>query len=299
MNGSGKKKLGKGLGAIISTNPAPAANFEKSVVNDSSRIVDLPIDRITANPGQPRIHFDDRALRGLADSISSVGLIEPIIVRKTEKGYFVVAGERRLRAVKLLKQPTIKAVVIEADEEKNYTIALIENIQREDLDPIEEAKAYQVLIDKFKLKQADLAKKVGKERATITNSLRLLNLPEEIQHSLSEGQLSPGHAKVLLSAPENKQLELYAQILEEGLSVRALEMILKGERKPRSEDGEETAKGTGSPRVKDAQVKKMEDRLRQLLGTKIEIKHSGNRGKIEISYYSLDDFERIVEMFNR
>ena len=295
MSANNKKKLGKGLSAIISTHSAPKNPFEKNIIDETARVIDLPIDKITANLDQPRTRFNDATLRGLAESIQSVGLIEPIIVRKTEKGYLVVAGERRLRATKLLKQSTIKSIVIEANEEKNYTMALVENIQRENLNPIEEAKAYKTLIEKFNLKQVEVAKQVGKERATITNSLRLLNLSEEIQNDISDGRISLSHAKVLLSAPEERQKELYHLILEEDISVRALELILKG--KIQTSNTKETTTDKTLKKNKDAHIKKMEDKLMRILGTKIEIKHSGNKGKIEISYYSLDDFERIVDMF--
>ncbi|PKL35252.1 MAG: hypothetical protein CVV44_20795 [Spirochaetae bacterium HGW-Spirochaetae-1] len=291
-NTTTKRKLGKGLEAIISTSPTPVDVMEKAVIEDKDRIIDLDVDQITPNPDQPRIHFDESTISGLAESIQSVGLIEPIIVRKHDKGYFVVAGERRLRAVKSLGLLKIRSVVIEADEEKNFTIALIENIQREDLDPMEEAKAYRVLINKFKLKQQDIAKKVGKDRTSIANALRLLNLSDDIQQAISEGRISTGHAKVLLSAPEEMQPRLFEEILEKGLSVRALEDRLKDEK---TEDVP-SAKKTKQQKDKEAHIKKMEEKLRAILGTKIEIKHSGTKGKIEISYYSLDDFERIVEL---
>ena len=298
MSTNNKKKLGKGLGAIISTGLKPLGSLEKIAIDDSSRIIDLPLSQISANPEQPRIRFNDETIRGLAESIKSVGLIEPIIVRKTEQGYLVVAGERRLRAVKLLKHSTIKSIVIEANEEKNYTMALIENIQREDLNPIEEAKAYKTLIEKFNLKQIDVAKQVGKERATITNSLRLLNLSNEIQNDISEGLISLSHAKVLLSAPEGKQKELHRLILEDGLSVRALELIIKDNIPIKTSSLREASSGKKlSKKDKEAHIKEMEEKLRRILGTKIEIKNSGNKGKIEISYYSLDDFERIMDMF--
>jgi len=287
-----KKKLGKGLGAIIATSPTPVEEMEQVVIEDKDRIVELDIENVIPNPDQPRIHFDESTIRGLAESINSVGLIEPIIVREINNQYVVVAGERRLRATKYLESDTIKAIVIEASEEKNFTIALIENIQREDLDPIEEAKAYRVLVNKFKLKQQEIATRVGKERASISNSMRLLNLPEIIQQGIVEGQISAGHAKVLLSIPDEKQIEFYRLIVEKGISVRALENLIKEE-----SDNPGPEKQTPEQKKKEAHIKKMEEKLRSILGTKIEIRHSGNKGRIEISYYSLDDFERIVEMF--
>jgi len=300
MASQNKKKLGKGLGSIIASSPTPVDVMEKAVIEDGERIIEIDVDAIIPNPDQPRLHFDESAIEGLAESIKSVGLIEPIIVRKNkddETQYIVVAGERRLRAIKHLGDLKIKGVVIEADEEKNFTIALIENIQRENLDPIEEAKAYRVLVSKFKLKQNEISARVGKERASVANAMRLLNLPEDIQDAVSAGQISTGHAKVLLSAKGNRQIQLFDQIIEEGLSVRALETILKEEKA--AAIPEDTTPGeAGKKKKKDAHIKKMEEKLRSALGTKIEIKHAGNKGRIEISYYSLDDFERILEMIS-
>jgi len=287
-----KKALGKGLGAIIATSPTPADDIETTLVEEKDRIVDLEVDDIIPNPDQPRLHFDESEIKGLSESIKSVGLIQPIIVRKGEKKeYIVVAGERRLRATKLAGKTVIRAIVIEADEEQNFSLALIENIQRENLDPIEEAKAYKMLANRFKLKQQDIAERVGKERATITNSLRLLNLSETIQEGISEGKITQGHAKVLLGvSSKTKQIDLFDKIIEEGLSVRALERLLK------EEDSAEDSTVAKKQIKKEAHIKKMEDKLVSKLGTKVEIRHAGKKGKIEISYYSLEDFERIVEM---
>ena len=178
--------------------------MEKVMVDDAERIVELAVESIIPNPDQPRLHFDESALRGLAESIKSVGLIEPIVVRKHNDGYAVVVGERRFRATRLLGLKKIRAVVIEADEEKNFTIALIENIQREDLDPVEEARAYKMLIDKFSLKQQDVAARVGKERATVTNSLRLLNLPDDVSLGTFPGFHQHGGMPRFSSRPRRK-----------------------------------------------------------------------------------------------
>jgi ParB family transcriptional regulator, chromosome partitioning protein len=286
-----KKALGKGLGAII-THPTPVEDFERTIVEEKGRIVDLDIASVLPNPDQPRTHFDDVAIKGLAESIKSVGLIQPIVVRKKDGQYLVVAGERRLRAAKLAGLRSIKSIFIDAGEEKNLTLALIENIQRSDLDPVEEARAYRVLVNRFKLKQQDIAEKVGKERATIANSLRLLNLPEDIQDALSAGKISAGHAKVILSVNGAAEQRWFcAQVVERGLSVRALEQMLGAEKKK-----EKKTKGRG---LKEAQIRKMEESLISVLGTKVEIKHVGTKGRIEISYYSLDDFERILELITK
>ena len=288
-----KKALGKGLGAIISASPTPVEEIERVVTEDKGRVIDIDIDKIMPNPDQPRTIFDESEIKGLAESISPVGLIQPIIVREKDGTFIVVAGERRLRASKLIQAKKIKAIKLEADEELNFCLALIENIQRSDLNPIEEARAYKMLINKFKLKQVDVAKKVGKERATVTNSLRLLNLPEELQEGLISRLITTGHAKVLLSIEDsNKQIKLFHEIVEKGISVRALEAILNaGKDSENPEDESEKTVIKKSP-----QIKKMEDDLVSKLGTKVEIKHSGNKGRIEISYYSLDDFDRIMEI---
>jgi ParB family chromosome partitioning protein len=283
----GKRVLGKGLSAIISST-TPVDDLEKEFIEERSRMVEIGVDQIKPNPDQPRMHFDEEEIRGLSESIKSAGLLQPIIVRQSGEEYFVIAGERRLRAAKLLGMRKIKSIIIRASEEENITLALIENIQRTNLDAIEEAKAYRLLISRFKLKQNELSQKIGKERATIANSLRLLNLPEVIQSGISNGIISVGHAKILLSMPESKQMEMYNQIVNRGLSVRAMEGIAGEEKK------------SGGARSKknhrDAHVRKMEEMLTSRLGTKVEIKHSGKKGKIEISYYSLDDFDRIIDL---
>jgi ParB family chromosome partitioning protein len=289
-----KKPLGKGLGAIIINSPAPAERIEKEISQvKSDSVCDISLSLIDPNPDQPRMHFDDVEIANLAESISSVGLIQPIILRKADAGrYQIVAGERRFRATKNLGKASIKAIIINADEETNFSIALIENVQRQNLDPIEEAKAYRLLINRFKLKQQDVAKKVGKERATIANSLRLLTLPENIQEAVSAGVISQGHAKVIASLEEEKQIHFYTQILEKNLSVRSLEKLI-------NESSSEKITSSKTPSRKDAHIRQMEEKLRSHFGTKVEIRHSGGKGKIEISYYSLDDFERIVEKIEK
>jgi ParB family chromosome partitioning protein len=288
-----KKALGKGLGAIISTSPTPAAEIENIVVEDKNRIREIELSKILPNPDQPRTVFDESEIEGLAESIKAVGLIMHIIVRENAGQFIIVAGERRYRACKLNEMKKIKAIVIEADEEQNFTMALIENIQRADLNPIEEARAYKLLIDRFKLKQQDVAKRVGKERTTITNSLRLLNLPEDVQNGLIDKKITQSHPKVLLSIEDNRKLmNIYNQVVENGISVRALESMLNGTKENVS-SGNDSAQRAVQP--KSSQIKKMEEDLISKLGTKVEIKHSGGKGRIEISYYSLDDFERIVE----
>ncbi len=286
-----KKVLGKGLSAIITSSPTPVEALEKGIVRNADLIMELDVDSVLPNPDQPRMKFDELEIKGLAASIQSVGLLQPIIVRRAEDNYYVVAGERRLRAVKHAGLKKIKAIVIEADEVKNYTIALIENIQRTNLNPIEEAEAYKVLINRFSLKQQDIAAQVGKERATVANTLRLLQLPAEMQEALSAGDISTGHAKVLLSVSGGRQMELFRDILNKSVSVRALEQLVQ--------EGEKKQKHGKKKPAKDAHIRKMEDELVSIFGTKVEIKHASGRGKIEISYYSLDDFDRIVDLMKK
>lgn len=281
--------LGKGLDAIIAASATPVEDLEKEFIADRDRIVELDADLIKPNPDQPRTRFDKEEILSLAESIKSVGLLQPIIVRKSGSEYFVIAGERRLRASKIAGVKKIRCIIMEANEEENLTFALIENIQRSNLDPIEEAKAYQVLINRFKLKQQDIAEKVGKDRTTVANTLRLLNLPEEIQAGISAGAITSGHAKALLSLSKKQQLSVYREIVEKGLSVRVVERM--GE--TGEEDQSSPAKKAAS---KNAHVREMEGKLVSLLGTKVEIKHSKDKGQIVIHYYSLDDFERILEL---
>jgi ParB family chromosome partitioning protein len=286
-----KKVLGKGLSAIISSSPTPVEDLEKGIARNADVIAELDVESILPNPDQPRTSFDELGIKGLAASIQAVGLLQPIIVRRADDNFYVVAGERRLRAAKQSGLKKIKSIVIEADEVKNLTLALIENIQRTDLNPIEEGEAYKVLINRFNLRQQDIASQVGKDRATIANTLRLLQLPAEIQEALTAGEISTGHAKVLLSVGGIRQMEFFRQILKKSMSVRALEqMVQEGEKKQRS---------SKKKQAKDAHLRKMEEELVSVLGTKVEIKHAAGRGKIEISYYSLDDFDRIVDLIKK
>ncbi|HPK44196.1 MAG TPA: ParB/RepB/Spo0J family partition protein [Spirochaetota bacterium] len=282
-----KKVLGKGLGAIITTSPTPASDFEKVLLQDKDRIVEIPVVSIMPNPEQPRVHFDQAEIAGLAQSIQHVGLLQPIIVRKQGDEYFIVAGERRWRACKLLGKPTIKAIVMNTSEEQNLTLALIENIQRTNLDPIEEAKAYKILSTQFKLKQSEISDRVGKDRATVANIIRLLNLPEHMQEALQDGKINVGHAKLLLSVPMEEQEALYEKIINQGLSVRDVERAIA--EVPKSSIKKKK-------KAKDEHLRKLEEELIAFLGTRVAIHHSAGKGRIEISFYSLEDFDRIVSI---
>ncbi len=291
-----KKALGKGLSAIISSVQAAesGSNTDNEILaeNINDKVIELDVDKIFPNPDQPRTHFDEDKIRELSESIKMTGLIQPIIVRKEGDNFFLVAGERRLRASKLAGLEKIKSIVTHSGKDDNLTLALIENLQREDLDPIEEAKAYKILITRFKLKQQEIADKVGKDRATIANSLRLLNLDEKIQRALSDGKISVGHAKVLLGAEDSAQLKIYKEIIDKELSVREAEKLVDAEKSS-------TGKAKDKSKPKDPHIKKMEEKLISVLGTKVEIIHSGKSGRIEIHYYSIDDFDRIMEILKK
>ena len=296
-----KRKLGKGLGSIITSSPTPAAAVERAIIDNADSVIEIDVASIVPNPNQPRHNFDESKIKELSDNIKEVGLIQPITVRKYNDGYAIIAGERRFRATKLLGHKKIRSIIMEANEEKNFTLALIENIQREDLDPVEEAKAYRMLAESFGLKQEDIAKRVGKERASISNSVRLLNLPEPVLAALSRGEISTGHAKLLLSVSKDSLADYFETVVQQGLSVRAFEELIK-ENKTSKTSAKQTGDAKTSkdkPKGKSAHIKQIEDKLRLSLGTKVEIKSSGKKGKIEINYYNLDDFDRIVELISK
>lgn len=280
-----RKGLGKGLGSLI-----PEIE-EKEEKFDGEKVIELKISEVEPNKKQPRARFDEEKLNELADSISQHGVISPIIVIKLDNGFYrIVAGERRWRASKIAGMKKIPAIVREFDDKTSTEVALIENLQRENLNPVEEARGYDELIKKFSLTQEEAAKKVGKSRPYIANSLRILNLHKKILDMLENGQLSVGHAKVLLSVEDkSKQLELAKLILENSLTVRELEKILKRaekqDEKPQNKEKEDLNKKLA--------YDEFEKKLQSALGTKVKILSGKRKGKIEIEYYSEEDLERI------
>lgn len=276
-----KQALGKGLGALIPDLSALDDNEKKAL-----GIVELALDKIIPNEYQPRKVFNDDKLRELAASIKEQGVIQPIIVHRAGSGFQLIAGERRWRASRLAGLKTIPALVKEATKRELLEMALIENIQREDLNPLEAAEAYKRLQDEFKLTQEDLAKRVGKERSTVTNFLRLLGLPKEVKHDLATGALSMGHAKALLSLERVRdQLQAAALIVKKGLSVRESEALASRLKNP--------------PKEKKArqqqELKAVEEKLRKSLGTKVSITAKSKGGRIVIEYYSPEELDRILE----
>ena len=284
------RALGKGLGALT-------PQLEE---DDLQNTQEISIEDIETNPYQPRRHFDPESLQELAASIKEHGVLQPLLVRKKDPGYQLIAGERRLRAAKQAGLSTVPVVVKALDDRTVMEIALVENLQREDLNPLEEAEAYQRLITEFNLTQEEVAKAVGKSRPAIANTLRLLNLPEPIQQLVANGQLTMGHARALLSLerPE-EQLYISEKIITEKLSVRETEEIVRQTRLSgvsRETPGEEEEKKQKERQKIDPNLQAIIDDMTRLFGTKVRIKKNGERGKIEIEYYSPEEFERITEI---
>lgn len=278
--------LGKGIGALF-----PSETLES--IQKDEHVEKIPLQKLVANPFQPRKKFDDEAIGELAQSIREHGIIQPIVVRKKGKKYEIVVGERRYRAAKLANLEEIPAIIKEMTEEQMMELAILENLQREDLTPIEEAEAYQNLIEKLNFTQDDLAKRLGKSRPHITNMIRLLQLPEEVRQMLNEGQLSMGHGRALLGLKNKRQMiEVAKKTISQSLNVRQLEALIK---QLNENVSRETKKKTPK---KDIFVQATESQLREFFGTNVQIKKTKNKGKIEIEFYSEDDLERILEILN-
>ena len=276
-----KKGLGKGLDSMI---PEKKTKAELSEAADKS-FLEIKISEIDPNMGQPRKRFDEDELLELSESIKIHGVIQPIILTKRGKRYEIIAGERRWRASKLAGLTKIPAVIRE--------VSLIENIQRQDLNPVEEAEAFKNLIDEYKMKQDDLAERVSKSRSAITNALRLLKLDDRVKSMLAEGLISPGHARALLAVEDkNKQHNLATRIFDEKLSVRETEKLVKHILENKEPEKEKET----SERLA---YKKLEDSLKSILGSKVSIKGRNNgKGKIEIDYYSVEELDRIAELLS-
>lgn len=276
-----RRGLGRGLSALI-----PSASQESNAGND---ITELPIDMITPNPGQPRTDMDEESLSELADSIGKVGLLQPIIVRPLGESYQIIAGERRWRAARLAGLEDVPVRVRATDETEALELALIENLLREDLNAVEEARGYRKLLTEHQMTQAELADKVSKSRSAITNALRLLDLPEEVQEMVYEGKMSAGHARAVLSVPaEETRLRLANKIVNEGLSVREAENLAR----LLAAGGAERAPRPATPKS----FKVVARRLRKLLGTNVRVKQGKDRGKIEIDFQTEDELERIYRL---
>ena len=286
------KRLGKGLGALIRSDRKIDVNKDLESDASYSGVSKINISEIKANPNQPRRFFDEKKLLELVDSIKQKGVITPITVRKNISGYELVAGERRWRASKKAKNKVIPAYIIDVKNESEIMeLALIENIQRENLNPVEESEAYLVLSTKYKMSHENIAKSLGKSRASVSNSLRLLQLPAEIRKSLKIGEITPGHARAILQAKTTKKMhELWNKIKLKHLNVREAEEFVRKERK------------SGKIKVINKTnnlFRLIENQFIEILGTKVKIKPGKEGGLIEVSYFSNDDLERILELMNQ
>lgn len=281
------KKLGKGLGRGLD---AIFATENVELTTDNDKIVEIPLEEIKKNPYQPRTYFNEEKLNELKESIEKNGLLQPIIVKKAVKGYYIIAGERRYRAFELLGKKEIPAIIKEMTDEEMMIFAVLENLQREDLSALEESESYKSLMDKMSLTQEELAKKLGKSRPYIANSLRLLKLPTEIKNKLEQGLISTAHARTLLSLKTKKAMEEVCDlVIDRKISVRELEEYVAKLLKP---------KEIKKPKAKDIFIEEQENNLKKLLGTSVTIKQSRNKkGKIEIEFKDNDEFERIISLF--
>ena len=282
------KKLGRGLEQLFSSTPLDLESMEKSIVETTkeSDILELNLDELRSNPYQPRTHFDEEALNELAESIKEYGVIEPVIVRKSIKGYDIIAGERRVKASIIAGKKKIPAIIKDFSDGQMMEVALLENIQREDLSPIEEAQAYRNIINELSITQEDLARRMGKSRSYITNMLGLLSLPNEVKKMVNDGKLSMGHARALSKLEDDDELTKIAnRAVKEGLTVRGIETILS----------EPTVKKKNpSTKTRNNEYEMVERIMREKVGSMIKISSK----KIEIPFKNEKDLERILDILN-
>ena len=300
-----KPALGRGLGALLGDSPIakpPVSAPNSTTILGAASAADLrervqrvALDRVHPCPFQPRKDFSPETLRELADSIKEQGIVQPLIVRERQGHLELIAGERRWRAAQLLGLKEVPVILREADDRAVLELALIENLQRENLNAIEEAQGYAQLIEQFQLKQEEVATKVGKSRAVVANALRLLKLPPSIQTSIREGRLSVGHAKVILGlAGETQQRLAFERILKEGLNVRQTEGLVA--RLQAREAGTVTKPGPITPLNRDTHVASLENQLRERLGTKVHLRYAHGRGALEVAFFSDAELERILQV---
>jgi ParB family chromosome partitioning protein len=274
--------LGRGLGALIG---------EQDAMRPREAVVEIPAEEIRANRYQPRQSMDDAALHELAESIREHGVLQPIVVRRAERGYELVAGERRFRASQLAGLARVPACVREYSDEQALEVALVENLQREDINGLEAARAYRRLSSEFGLTQEQIAVKVGKSRSAVANTLRLLQLSPTEQRSLEKGEITEGHARALLASEPDRRKSMLADIIGGKSSVREAEQMARGDRGAGPALEGPSVHRDGSP---DANVAAVEARLRELLGTRVSIRRRGSRGAIQVEFYSDEDLERLV-----
>ncbi|HVO38634.1 MAG TPA: ParB/RepB/Spo0J family partition protein [Spirochaetia bacterium] len=285
-----KKALGKGIGALLGGEEA----------QDPSSVAEVPVSALKSNPEQPRRDFDEAALRELADSIRQKGVLQPVLAEASTDGtYLIIAGERRVRAARMAGLEKLPVIVRQFSDEEKLEIALIENVQREDLNPIEQALAFKRLMEVAALNQEEMAARVGKDRSTVANTLRLLKLPAEAQEALGKGDLTAGHARAILMLvnPADQQV-LLRRVIDKGISVREAEeaaaALNSGKRGAARKGGAPAAGARKDPEIRD-----VEQKLIERLGTKVDINGTGRKGRIQISYYSADDLERVLQLLLR
>ena len=307
-----KPALGRGLGALLggtsqSAKPVlPSTAYPATTiatvtaappVDDRERVQRVPLDRVQPCPFQPRKDFTQESLRELADSIREQGIIQPLIVRKKGEHFELIAGERRWRAAQLASLTEVPVILREADDREVLELALIENLQRENLNPIEEALGYSELISTYQMRQEDVAVKVGKSRTVVANALRLLKLPADLQTYVRDSRLSVGHAKVILglSIPAEQQLAA-ERIIKEGLNVRQTEELVTRLQQPAVEVTAHTRNGAAVPVMRDVHVTNLENKLRERLGTKVQLRYRAGKGALDIRFYSDNELERIMQI---
>lgn len=293
-----KNVLGRGLGSLIpSRSPGPATG----ALQAGERVLQIALTDLVPSPLQPRREFRDEPLRELMDSIREQGIIQPLVARKVGATYQLIAGERRWRAATALGLDKVPVIVRVATDQQVIELALIENLQRADLNPIEEARAYERLATEFQLTQEDIAKKVGRSRVAVANALRLLDLEAQVQSWVVQGRLSVGHAKVLLAIKVHaEQLLVAEQVLRQGATVRGTERLVAAHLArrdgPRGTRLNPSGGGGGTGRTLSPALKRVEDRLRDRLATEVNLRANGPRGTIEIAYYSSDDLQRVLDV---
>ena len=300
-----KPALGRGLGALLGGRPATptppiqtpvsAPPAPAPVVEKRDEIQRVEFNRIQPCPFQPRKDFSPEALRELADSIREQGIVQPLVVRDRGTHFELIAGERRWRAAQLVGLAEVPIIVREADDRAVLELALIENLQRENLNPIEEAHGYAQLIEQFRLTQEEAAVKVGKSRAVVANALRLLKLPPTVLNFIRDGKLSVGHAKVILGLGTDRYLSAAQKVLKDGLNVRQTEQLV-AKWQNRTPHAKPTAPTNLVPLTQDSHVSRIEDKIRERLGTKVQVRYAEGKGAVEISFFSDDELERVLEI---
>lgn len=294
MAAAKKGGLGRGLDALFADVPvkdtAPKKEKEVSAQQaDENTVQYVKIHDIMPNVNQPRKKFDEEKIDELAASIKEHGIIQPIVVRKREKGFEIVAGERRWRAAMRAELTQVPCLIRDFDDEQNMLIAIIENMQREDLNPIEEAEGLRQMTENYGMTQEQISKSVGKSRPYITNSMRLLKLPEYIRDSIADGRLTAGHGRALVTISDEKERkEIWEKVVQDSLSVRDTEKLAAKGTKP--------GKRKAAARRKNPDVVRLEEELKAIFGTKVSINSTGKKGKIEIEYYTADELERLLEL---